>query len=353
MTSKLYKLGSCSVVALALAGAVPAWADGTLAGSSITNSATIAYNVGGVAQPGITSNTDSFVVDRRINLIVVESGTATTTVVPGQASAATTFTLQNTSNAILDFALTSTQTVGGTAAHGGTDSFDVTAVTIYRDTNSNDIYDAGTDTAVTFIDELAIDATVTLFVVANVPTGLATGAVANVRLTATGLEGGAVASQGAALTQTVGANTSAMDTVFADAAGVTDAARDAAHSDDDDYTVQTATLTLSKSSRVISNLVEGTTNPKLIPGAIVEYCINVTNASGGASATSVSISDILPANVTFVTGSILINGTVTGSTCNPDGGAGDGTFSGTTVSGTLATVAAGDARTLVFRATVN
>ena len=41
----------------------------------------------------------------------------------------TTFLLTNTSNAPLDFGLALAQPVGGTAAHGGTDNFDVTAPT--------------------------------------------------------------------------------------------------------------------------------------------------------------------------------------------------------------------------------
>lgn len=351
MTSKLYRLGSCSALALAMLGSVPALAAGTTAGTSITNTATINYNVGAVAQPAI-SDGDTFVVDRKINLTVAEVGTATTVVVPGQSGAVTTFTLQNTSNAVLDFALTTSQTVGGTAAHGGTDSYDITAPLIYRDTNANGTYDAGTDTAVTYIDELAADATVTLFVVGNIPGGLLTGAVADVRLTATGREGGGAGAQGVALVQTAGANTAGMDTVFADTAGVADAARDAAHSDDDDYTVQTAALTLDKRSTVISDPFNGTTNPKLIPGAVVEYCIAVTNATGGAAASSVAVSDVLPATLTFQAGSIRLNGTVTGLVCNADGVAG-GTFAAGTVSGTIATVASPDTRTLVFRATVN
>lgn len=351
MTSKLLRLGSGSLLAIAIVGSAPAFAAGTTAGSSITNTATINYQVGGVSQPAISDN-DTFVVDRRIDLTVAELGNATTVVVPGQSGAVTTFTVTNTSNAVLDFALTATQTTGGTAAHGGTDNFDVTAVTLYRDANGNNSYDAGTDTAVTFLDELAADASVTVFAVANVPLGRATNDVANLRLTATAREGGTSGSQGAALTQTTGANTAAMDTVFADAAGVADAARDAAHSDDDDYTVQTATLTLDKRSIVVSDPVNGTTNPKLIPGATVEYCIAVSNAAGGAAANSIAVSDILPTTLTFVTGSIRLNGTTTGLTCNADGTAG-GSFASGTVSGTITTVAAGDTRTLVFRATVN
>lgn len=351
MTSKLNFPMSCSVAAIAVAMASPALAGGTLAGSSITNTATINYNVGGVAQPAV-NDSDTFVVDRRIDLTVAEQGTATTVVVPGQTNAVTAFTLTNSSNAVLDFNLAATQTAGGPASHGGTDNFDVTGVTIYRDVNTNGTFESATDTAVTFIDELGIDASVPLLIVANVPLGRATGDVANVRLTATAREGGTASTLGAALTQTTGANTAGMDTVFADAAGVADSVRDAAHSDDDDYTVQTATLTLDKFSRIVSDPVNGTSNPKFIPGATVEYCISVANAAGGAAASNVAITDVLPSTLTFVTGSILLNGTVTSGVCNADGTAG-GTFASGTVSGTLASVAAGATRTLVFRATVN
>ena len=44
----------------------------------------------------------------------------------------------------------------------------------------------------------------------------------------------------------------------------------------------------------------GATNPKYIPGAVIEYCIAVTNAAGSASATSVAISDPLPTEVTYL-----------------------------------------------------
>ncbi|MCU0729237.1 MAG: hypothetical protein MUF41_03920 [Sphingopyxis sp.] len=352
MTSKLFKLGSVSAIAIAMVGATPALAGGTLAGSSITNTASVTFQVGGVTQTPPPNASNTFIVDREIDLTVAEVLNVTTTVVPGQSAAVTTFTLQNTSNAVLDFTLAVSQIVGGAATHGGTDTFDVTAPSVFRDTNGNGTYEAGTDTAVTYIDELGIDATVTLFVVANVPLGLPTGAVAGVRLTATAREGGATGTQGAAITATAGANTAAMDTVFGDAAGPGDTARNGSHSDDDDYTVQTATLTLAKTSTIVSDPLNGTTNPKMIPGSTVRYCIAVSNAAGGAAASNVNVNDVLPANVTFVAGSIRLNGTTTGATCNTDGVAG-GTFASNTVSGTIASVPAGSARTLVFDVTVN
>jgi uncharacterized repeat protein (TIGR01451 family) len=344
-------LGAASALALAaVLAAAPAHAAGTSSGTVITNTVLVDYQVGGVSQTQRTA-ADSFTVDRRINLTVAEVGTVTTPVVPGQTGASTAFTVTNTSNAPLDFALTAAQLAGGTAAHGGTDAFDVTAFSLFRDVNGDNSYTAGTDTPITFIDELAADASVTILVVGNVPLTATNGQVAGVRLTATAREAGVTGTQGAAITQTTGANTAGVDTVFADTAGVADAARDGAHSDDDDYTVVTAALNVTKTSRVVSDPLNNTTNPKMIPGAVVEYCIAIQN-TGAAAATSVNIDDSVPTQLTFSAGSILLNGTVTGSTCNADGVAG-GTYTAPLVEGTIASIAAGTTRTLVFRATVN
>ncbi|WP_332817976.1 hypothetical protein [Sphingopyxis sp.] len=353
MTSKLTYMGVIGLTALSSVAATPAFAAGTTAGTTITNTATVDYQVGGVAQ-GQQSASNNFTVDRKINLLVEEVGTVTTNAVPGQTNAVTTFQLTNSSNEALDFALVASQIVGGTAAHGGTDTFDANNVRIYRDniaTGTIGSWDAG-DALVTYIDELVTDTAIRLFVVADMPAGLANNAVAGVTLRATAREGALVGTQGAAITETTGANTAGKDTVFADTAGVTgDIARDASHSDNDDYTVQTATLAVTKTSRVISDPFNNITNPKLIPGAVVEYCIAVAN-SGSADATSVLINDPVPGQLTFNAGTILLNGTVTAGTCNADGAAG-GSYAAPNVSGTIAAVAAGATRTLIFRATVN
>jgi uncharacterized repeat protein (TIGR01451 family) len=60
-------------------------------------------------------------------------------------------------------------------------------------------------------------------------------------------------------------------------------------------------LSLAKISSVISDPFNNTTNPKAIPGAVVQYSVTVTNA-GASAATGVAISDPLPANTTFVQG---------------------------------------------------
>lgn len=351
MTFRAQLIGGAALLALGMT-ASPALAAGTTAGSTITNTVTVDYQVGGVAQTAATAS-DTITVDRKINLTVAEVGTTTTTVSPGQAAAVTTFQVTNLSNDALDFALAVAQQSGDAGAHGNTDSFDATNLRIYRDTNASGGYDAG-DTLVTYLDELAADSSATVFVVADIPLGQATGSVAAVTLTATAREGGSSGSQGAALVETTGANTAGMDTLFADGAGATDASRDAAFSAKDDYTVSAAAVSVVKSAVLISDPVNGTSAPKFIPGAVVQYCIAVSNAGGSASATNVTISDPLPSSITYLTSfGILLNGSVDGSgVCRTDGTAG-GSYAGNTVSGTLATVSAGATLTLLFRATIN
>ena len=67
-----------ALVAAALSSLVAvqdAVAAGTVANTTISNTATVNYTVGGVAQTPITSNTSTFLVDRKVNLNVT-AGTA-------------------------------------------------------------------------------------------------------------------------------------------------------------------------------------------------------------------------------------------------------------------------------------
>jgi uncharacterized repeat protein (TIGR01451 family) len=112
-------------------------------------------------------------------------------------------------------------------------------------------------------------------------------------------------------------------------------------------------LTITKTSTLISDPVDGTTFPKAIPGAVLEYCIIVSNAAGAATATNLAVSDPLPATVTYSAGyGIFVNGTAPGGVCAADGTSG-GAFGSGTVSGSLNNLAAGATETLRFRTTIN
>lgn len=76
--------------------------------------------------------------------------------------------------------------------------------------------------------------------------------------------------------------------------------------------LSTAVLLVEKSSTVISDPVNGTINPKAIPGAIIEYQITVTNVGNRAvDASSIIIIDEMPAEMAFLTGTpvTFTNGT--------------------------------------------
>ncbi len=352
MTRNMRLLASASMLAVTAIAASPAFAAGTTAGTPVTNLVTLDYKVGGIDQNQVTAS-DTFTVDRKVNLTVTETGNSATNVSPGQSAAVTTFSVTNSSNAPLDFALVVSQLSGGSAPHGGTDNFNVGNIKMYADTNTNGAYNPGVDLEITFLDQVGADTSRTVFVVADVPLGRATNDVAGVRLTATAAEATAPATLGATVTQTAGANTAGVDTVFADAATGGNVARDGIHFAEDDYLVLAASLTAIKTSRVISDPFNGSTNPKMIPGAVVEYCIAVANSAGSATAGGITISDALPATTTYDAAfANKLNGPVTGASCNADGVAG-GSYASGVVTGALTDMAAGVTRTLVFRVSVN
>ncbi len=383
MNTLRFPLKTASLALAALCGLVtlpPAYAVGTPANTSIDNRATVSYSVGAVAQTPIESSptgnstpgtgngaSTSFVVDNRIDLTVNEVSGGTTVTNPGATGAVTSFRLTNTGNAAQAFQLAAAQLTGGTV-FGNTDNTDVTnPLAVFVDANGNGTYEPGTDTA-TAVNSLAADASIIVFVVADVPLTATNGQFASVRLTARAAVDGSPATL---VTETVGAETpGAVDVVFGDGAGAGDAARDAAFGADDQYEIRSAALTIAKTSTVISDPFNGTSSPRAIPGAVVEYAITITN-NGAVPATGVTLVDPVPANTTFASGqynagvsdvSITVGATTTfcvaeagGTDTNGDGcvRTGAGALSvGTAASSTVAT-GAGNAVTVRFRVTIN
>src|SRR3546814_13183110 len=64
----------------------------------------------------------------------------------------------------------------------------------------------------------------------------------------------------------------------------------------------TTNLAIAKTSGIVSDPVNGTTNAKAIHGARMRYCILVTN-NGSGTATGIGIAEPLPADTTLVPGS--------------------------------------------------
>ena len=348
-------LGAVSAFALIAMSSAPALAQGTSAGSTITNNVTVTFDVGGVTQNAETDN-DVFTVDRKVNVNVEWVGSATS-VAPGAQNQAIAFDVTNLSNDTIDLALTTALT-SGTGAN-------ISGYQIFLDTDGDRVlsqaeFDAG---PITSLDEVAEDDTIEVIVIADIGLDAVNGDVFDVTLTANAHAGGSAGALGAELVATSGANAvNGVDNVLADGIGATDGEYDGAFSDTGTYEVAGALVTVAKSSRVLADpvndfLAGGAANPnaKAIPGATVEYCITVANAAGAATATDVNVVDDLPADVSLVANSIFVDGD---ATC-ANGTAG-GTFSAGTgpagedqVLGDLSDVAAGAVRSLYFRVTIN
>lgn len=258
-------------------------ADGTPAATAVTNTASVEYDVGGVAQNPLSAST-SFVVARKVNLTLTQAGSAPTAVLPGQAGAVAAFELSNLSNAPLGFALSATQLVGGAAARDGTDNFDLSGtLQVFVDADGDGLYNPGVDTA-TFVSHLAADQTVTVFVIGDVPAGVFGGDIATVELTATARE----ASSGGLGAPIAGSadNGSGMATVFADGAGTSDSPRDARFTAREDFSVTAQPIDLEVDLQV-SN-----TSPRI---GFDEYTVTVTVANRGpGNASGVALNVPLP-----------------------------------------------------------
>lgn len=344
-------LGGTSAIALVALSSSPALAAGTSAGDTITNNVSVSFEVGGVTQTAVTDS-DTFTVDRRVNVTVVVD-TPTVSVTPGQDNAVLSFEITNGSNDTVDYQLT--------AIADGANPAGLSNIEIYLDSDNDGVLDAGELSAgpITYLDDMAEDETRQVLVVGDIDLAASNTDEFDIILTADArAASGNASSPGAALTDTVGANTSGVDTVLADGAGDTDNANEGDFSDRGTFVVSAASLTVSKTSAIISDPVNGTTNPKAIPGAVIEYCIVVSNASGAATATGVSVNDELPADVTYSsTYGIFVDGD---GAC-ASGSRGDNiatptaTFNSTDneVDAALSDIGAGVSRSVYFQVTID
>lgn len=282
-----------AVLALASAAANAA---GTAVGTSISNQATVNFKVGSVAQTPITSDPVTFKVDDKVVLTVTKLDATIVTVSPGQATAVLRYTVTNGGNAPHGVIFTTAHPAGATNPFTGQpdDNFTPTGIQVFVDGNDNGTYEA-TDTA-TAISTLAAGATSkTIFVVADIPATQVDGDSAVLALGATATDDGTTTpvTDESGSTWTAGT----VQHIFADGAGSDDVALDGKFSVRDAFLVQSAQLSIAKTSIVISDPT-GAAIPHAIPGAVMQYTITVTNAAGATQdATDIAVSDSLDTEI--------------------------------------------------------
>ncbi|MGH8399493.1 MAG: beta strand repeat-containing protein, partial [Gammaproteobacteria bacterium] len=78
------------------------------------------------------------------------------------------------------------------------------------------------------------------------------------------------------------------------------------HTADGAFDVEAPNLLVMKAVSAVSDPVEGTTRPKAMPGATMQYLVNVSNqGKGAADNNTLTITDPIPANSSFVVGSVV------------------------------------------------
>jgi len=342
------RFGLVAAVCLGLANAAQAANNLTEAGVSVSNTFELSYSVSGTAQPVITNDSVSppvgavvqgsptvFTVDRKVDLIVTATN-STLTSAPN-TNATLTFELLNEGND------TSAYSFSIDDLDSGASTFDATSLIVRYlvDTNDNGTADDGAYTAIT---QTPIGtAAGSAFITGDVPKGvlvfvqvqgtvdaaIADAFTDDITLVAeardpTAFLNEASSTPAAVTTATGGANvlTGSAQNVLADSTGV--AAAEAAGDADGLYAatgiiqVESASLAASKTVTVVKEpdiadpfvaltdcaTATAVAGAKAVPGACVEYVIQVQNNGATASATNLVIDDILPAEVNFIAASL-------------------------------------------------
>jgi uncharacterized repeat protein (TIGR01451 family) len=298
---------------------------GTDAGTTVSNQATVGYSVSGNPQTPIESdptgnstpgagNPTEFLVDRRVSFTLIEvDGAHTTPVAPDDTDVVTAFTLTNTGNAIMDFRLGALDFAG--AVHGIADSTDLGNYRV-RAANGDGAGGVPVLGDFDFVDELAEDAVVEIYVFADAPLTVLDGEFANIELTVTAADDAdalpTIGTLDPDLAESPGADDpTIIESVFADAGN------DGFEVAQDGYEIVSAALEITKTAAVDSDPFG---SGKAVPGAIIEYTIVVDNTTGSTDATNVSIADVIDADVTFVDEAYGVGQdiNINGSFCNAD-----------------------------------
>ena len=304
-----------SALAFAMLLGQQALAAGTDAGVTVSNMATVAYNVASVIQTPIESDPlgnstpgpgegelTEFLVDRRVDFTLVASDLLATQVTPGDFQAIAAFELLNSSNAIMDWDLSVADLGLGNDTNGFIDTGDVLVnyqIRVANGDGAGGVPVFATDEA--FVDELIEDETVVIYVYADVPLALTNGAIDNFTLNATAADDpGAVATPlflDPLLVETPGADDpTVIESVFANLSGA-DGFGNATEGDDDGYEVVSAELLITKTAAVFSDDF-GADKPT--PNAVIEYTVLIDNSLGLSIAENVVVTDTVQiADVAF------------------------------------------------------
>ena len=270
---------------------------GTPPGTIISTQTVVRYIVEGESYTR-HSNFSTGRVDEVVDVNVVWQDTAAVIVNPGDANQILTFRVTNTGNGTETFGLSADNT-------SGSDEYNPSFVNMVLDTNANGLYDAGVDELyVPTVNDPILPAHgfTFVFVLSNIPAGLSEGDRGDLELTAISATGTGVPGSGFSLQ-----GDDNTDAILGASGGSASAAGT--------YVVSATTVSVVKSALIADPL--GGTEP--ITGAVITYSIAVT-VSGPGTAENMTVTDVVPANTTYRTGSLKLNSVSLSDAADTDAG---------------------------------
>ncbi|MCK5803660.1 MAG: DUF11 domain-containing protein [Lentisphaeria bacterium] len=273
---------------------------GTEAGTIVSNTARVTYDVGGstgLYKEDTVDTTVAEIID--VDVTVMDSPVS---VDPGQQERIVTFKVTNLGNGTEAFKLTADTTLLG-------DEFDPAFLDLYIDSNGDGVFNPADDAEYTGAvgtpgadPELAPDAWVLIFSKSNIPSvdsggnALVNGHTGDSNLLAEATTPGAVAATGTVL---AGLGTGGVDVVVGNSGGD--------DLDTGEYVIQTIQIVIIKSAEVVNwpAALGAAPNPiPPVPGATVKYTVEV-RVTGAGSAQNATVTDTIPAGMTYVAGSAM------------------------------------------------
>ncbi|MCG8433826.1 MAG: DUF11 domain-containing protein [Gammaproteobacteria bacterium] len=321
------------LIALLLLAASPSvFAVGTAAGTDIDNQATVDFDIG-ASSFSQNSSVVTVTVEELINVTVTSQDAGNVVVLTPATDESLLFRVTNTGNGPETFDLSFDLSPGAPV-----DDFDPTTGRIYYDDGTTPgVFDASDTLYVLNTNDptLAADASQDFLLVANIPGSLTDGDLGHVDFTATSETGTGVA--GTVITD---GHAPGVDSIIGTSTGT--------DTDQGTFEVNNITIAIVKSAPTISDPFGGT---EPVPGSTITYRIVIT-PTGSGTATNVIVTDVMPANTTYVAASMTLNAGALTDAADADAGDYNGVTETVTVD--LGSLTGTDgAQTIEFQVTID
>ncbi len=286
-------------------------AQGTPAGTTVSNQARLNFEIAGTPQQTLSTNND-VTVQELINVTTIWQDATNITTTSPALEQVLTYRVRNTGNGVETFMLGINNTLPGS------DDFDPANPRIHLDGNGNSLYDGP------LLDPLytpgsndpQLDAngndSVVLFVLNDIPAGLDNSQTGNSRLTVQSGTAGAAGS--VAGTILPGLGDSGVDAVVGNSSALASATGS--------YQVVNVApdVSITKSAEVIDDNQSCNSTPcDPVPGATIRYTLQV-DVSGTGTVENLAITDSIPANTRYTPSSITLDSTPLTDTPGDDQG---------------------------------